>query len=125
MRLPNHSRLLEAGRRWLEALPLSNALAVLDLLYLEQRVGCWAAPQTYGVVAGPLKFWPFAHRDIFANMLRLPIEYRLRDALPADIVRLTWPELLAVPFNRYTGPRRYIAAAQRVLRIASGRFRRR
>jgi hypothetical protein len=76
---------------------------LLDLLYLEQRVGCWAAAQFYGHV-GPRSFIvPFNQRRVIDALFHLPYDFRLNDRLAEVAIDATWPALLDLPFNEFTG----------------------
>ena len=48
LNLPANGRLQTEAGRWLATLPATERPDVLDLLYVEQRLGCWAGPQQYG-----------------------------------------------------------------------------
>jgi len=97
--LPVHSRGVEAGARWLAELRSFDARQVLDLLYVEVRLGCWAGPQM--IAEGPTTFRiaPFSQRAIFARALDIPFELRRRNYLPAAIVRGERPDLAQLPYN--------------------------
>lgn len=97
--LPAHPRLLAAARRWLQGVKIDNSLQRLDLLHIEQRLGCWAGVTAYGDANGPIRIQPFSNRRIFALMLSLPAEMRRQDAIPQALIRAAWPELLAFPVN--------------------------
>jgi hypothetical protein len=100
--LPAHPRLLAAARRWLGGLTIDDSLQVLDLLHIEQRLGCWAGVTAYGDANGPVRIQPFSNRRIFELMLSLPAEMRRQDAIPQALIRRFWPELLAFPVNGRT-----------------------
>jgi len=100
--LPPHSDLLEAGSRWLESLRDYDAFVKLDLLYVENRFGCWAAPQRLTNITSTYTFTPFIYRPLIHAFMQLPHYYRWRDRLPRDLMRIAWPELISVPINRYT-----------------------
>ena len=92
-----------AVQRWLETLPDASTREILDLVYLEHRVGGWASPHTYGFAPLALTAHPFCHRKIFDIMLRLPAEYRQRQTLTDDIVRHAWAEAGRLPYNQPVG----------------------
>jgi hypothetical protein len=109
MKLPTDDMSLWNMETWIKSIPAwLNAYDVLDLAYIEHRLGCWAGPALYGsdqYFAGQLV--PFGDRYIIERMLSLPPEYRLQQGMARDIIRQAWPELLELLFNRYTGIRRY------------------
>jgi hypothetical protein len=140
LRMPATVRVRAAAGQWLRNLPpgwAGHPAAVLDLAYVEQRMGCWQAPQTYVYAGvhnpgglGRLAASPMAEALCYELMLRLPQAYRASRELQRDLVARAWPELLAVPFNtpgrllrtedwlrRAASPRRVARAVQR--RLAS------
>jgi len=112
--LPETPDLVLRARAWLDSLPATRPMHVVDLVLLEQRVGSWSGVVPYGHArALPFRFTPFAHRDAIESMLRLPDEYKLAARFPRDLIASRWPELLAVPFNRYSGFAHYVNRARK------------
>src|SRR5262249_43414952 len=101
--LPEHPEILEALSAWLAELSSRDALTVLDLFYLEQALGCWAAPQSFGNERSALLFSPFNHRSVIATMMALPPSYKRSGQFARDACLLAWPELLELPFNAFPG----------------------
>ena len=99
---PAAPRLLEAGAHWLEGLRSFDPFVKLDLLYIENRLGCWAAPQKFTNNVSKFELTPFVDRKIINAMLHLPRYYRWRDNLAHSVMREVWPELRRVPINRFT-----------------------
>jgi hypothetical protein len=97
--LPLHPSGVRAATRWLAGLPKLDALQILDLLYIEVRLGCWAGPQL--IAPGPCRYRlvPFAQRAIFEHALDVPYALRRKDFIPAAIVRRERPELASIPYN--------------------------
>jgi len=118
--LPRAPALVEAAEAWLSELPAWRRADILDLLYLEQRLGCWAGPAQYGH-ASAARVTPLADRRPFSLMFDLPRAYRYRQRLPDDLIRILWPDLRRLPFNRKPGLR---GAAGEVRRRASTGLRR-
>lgn len=114
--MPTEAVLVADLQAWLSGLAGLTALDILDLYYLEHRLGAWAAPQHYGNVTSLFEFSPFNQRAVFHNMLKLPYEYRWNKRLATDICRSEWPDLLSLPFNEFTGSRRVFQSA-----VARGR----
>lgn len=110
--LPRSPILVEAARGWLAELPASRRTEILDLLYLEQRLGCWAGPAQLGHLQAT-RVMPFADRRVFSLMFRLPPDYRYRQRLPRDLIRVLWPDLDRLPFNREPGVRGAVGEARR------------
>jgi hypothetical protein len=109
--VPATAAVAEAGRQWMSSLPVADVEATLDLAYIEQRLGCWASAWASGSGAGPRYLFPYVGRRLFELYLALPAEFRRRDALAAELIRRTWPDLLRLPFNRPASWRRRVSAA--------------
>lgn len=109
-KLPHHPALLQATEAWLAELQFLNAFGVLDLVHIEQRLGCWAAPQHYGNTTSAFEIATFNSRPVFHTMMRLPHSYRRKRQLAVDICQYAWPELLRFPFNEYTGVKGYFSS---------------
>ena len=115
-RLPIYPPLVAETEAWLADLRGFPAFGILDLFYVEQRLGCWAAPQHYGNTTSLFEFFPFNQRQIFTAMMRLPYEFRRRQELTRAICQRQWPELLNFPFNEFIGARRYWSNPRRLIR---------
>lgn len=128
---PMTDAVVRAAEAWLAALPPGlpgSAADVLDLAYVEQRMGCWESSTRYLFPGRPRSTSPMAAAFNVEMMLRLPEDYRAAKLLQRDMVALGWPELLAVPFNTPTGALRLLRDAGRLqgrLRGKLGRVRRR
>ena len=105
LHLPQSPLLLERCDEWKAHAQAPDTAALIDLLFLEQRLSCWACPLLYGRIGGREAILPFNHRENLDAMLRLPVEYRTAGLLPFDLIRSRWPSLLRIPFNKYTGVR--------------------
>jgi hypothetical protein len=118
LHLPLHPRICAEAEAWLDSLPAKAPPDVLDLLYLEQRLGCWSGPQAYGQEAGSVA--PMCDDRVFESMVALPWHYRFDQRLATDVIEHLWPELLAFPFNREPGfgvVARFRHRARRVWRV--------
>jgi hypothetical protein len=98
-------RLQEALADWLDELPDLPLSTLLELAFVELRLGCWAAPHFYGGAPFSINLAPFSHREIFDILIRLPAAYRRNKVAATDIISTTWPELLGLPLNEYPGLR--------------------
>lgn len=135
---PVTNTVMKAAENWLNGLPQefrSRKVDVLDLAYLEQRMGCWQAPMTYlfGGMVNPnrlsrLSTSPIAEILGYEIMLRLPQAYRAEATLQRDMVAYGWPELLNdIPFNEPTGilrMRMLLTKSAKNPRMLAGVFRR-
>lgn len=121
--LPEVPQLVQAAGAWLEELNLRELDPVLNLSYMEHRVGSWAAPQSH--------FWgefpgvaPFVTHSAYQAMLRLPRDYRVQATAVRDICEREWPELLSVPINEIPASHRVSFFAQKAVhRVARKLFR--
>lgn len=118
MRLPLEARFEQAMERWLEGLAPMDTPALLDQAYLEQRLGCWAAPHMYGAACFAVNLTPFCHREIFDGMLRLPVEFRNEQQLVDGVLNVLWPELQRVPYQQKAGSVGRVSEAARRLKRA-------
>jgi hypothetical protein len=87
--------------QWISGLPDVDLWTLLDLFYLEQRLGCWGGVISYAY-ADMVRFesWPLNSRRLVALMLSLPVEYKAAARLNDDVIRIRWPELANVPYNK-------------------------
>lgn len=111
-RVPATPEILRRAREWRDGLPFTNTLRVIDLMYIEARLGGWAGLLPYAdPVSTAFRVYPVCHREILERMLRLPTPYRRSRALPSDILQREWPELLGIPYNENIGWRRQVELA--------------
>lgn len=103
LEMPRGKRIRLAVEEWLSSLPPADAVRVWDLIYIEQRLGCWAGPEGYGSPQRTPAMAPFNNRRVFEAMLSLPNRYRLNGRLSRDFIAEGWPELNEHPFNRAVG----------------------
>ncbi|MCW6529344.1 hypothetical protein NED98_03700 [Sphingomonas sp. MMSM20] len=111
--LPPNTETLEAISQWLEDVPAGDAQFILDLAYLELRVSPWAFAGSY-VDPPLLHFSPLASRAVICRMFELPTAFKRDNLFGSAIVGSEWPELLALPFNRYGDFRDAIRIARKM-----------
>jgi len=105
---------------WLETVQSYDPYFVVDLFYIEQRLGTWGGVFPYGFAQdGRFQLFPFSHREIFEALLSLPKSVRLNDDLTHELIEGEWPALLAYPFNRTRGLQRVGAARFSALRFSA------
>ncbi len=124
-KLPASGKILDQTEAWLDEIKEFDWNVILDLTYIEQRLGCWAGPLQYGQDGmHQARLFPFNDRAIFKAILNSPVEPRRRQMLAEDILESEWPELLDLPFNKLTGTAGLLQAGRNVVySIASERFR--
>jgi predicted heme/steroid binding protein len=100
---PKTAETLEAAREWMDHLPVKGGSLFWDLVYIEQRLGCWAGPSVFGHDVCYPSLSPFNSPIIYKLMLSLPDDYRSSHQFVHDYVEYLWPELLAFPYNQAIG----------------------
>ncbi len=103
MRMPQQPGFAEAIQIWLDGLPEGPPVFYLNMAHLELRVGGWACAHLYGAAPFRINLLPVSHRDVIDVLLRLPTEFKAAGGLTREVLKLAWPELLAIPFNQYSG----------------------
>jgi hypothetical protein len=99
MRLPHTKEFIEAAHQWFINLPVKGVFEALDLLHLEQQLGCWAGVTAYGHAAGPKRFHPYSQGRILDLLFMLPPDFKRKNLVPIEIIRHRWPQLLELPIN--------------------------
>jgi hypothetical protein len=104
--------IMRRAQAWLDGLPVTNTLRIIDMMFVELFLGGWAGLLPYAdPVSTAFRVYPLCHREALERLLRLPAPYRRSQALAAEVCRREWPELLSVPFNEPVGHKRFLAAA--------------
>jgi hypothetical protein len=107
---------------WRDGAGAPDELALLDLLYVENRLGCWGGVWPYAQYRGPgFTFFPMNHREVVDLMMALPDDVRREESFNQLVIRHEWPDLLEIPFN---DPARSVRAAHLPTRVARGLRRR-
>jgi hypothetical protein len=97
--------------------PVANALQLLDMCCLEQRLGCWAGVTPSAECDIGFAVQPMSHNDVIERLLQLPIPFRRAGALTSAIIERKWSELLDWPFNVPVGPERVLFEARLAARF--------
>lgn len=101
LKLPQHPLLLERVGVWLDGVPEGlDSFQLLDLAYVELRMGPWAFAQPYDS-GGPTSQHPLISRAQFTRMWSLPPEFRAGSGMMRALVAEFWPELGTIPINAY------------------------
>ncbi len=120
--LPELRDWLAAWRSWQAGVPHLDTWELLDFLYIEQRMGCWAGPHMYGTAPFAANVGAFSHRRVIEAMMSLPPAFRRSQGLADAVIAAEWPEAGDLPFQRLTGMARLTdplqAAARQVGRAA-------
>lgn len=96
--LPPEERVIAALDAWLADVPVTDYLEILDLAYLEHRMGPWSAVM---FPSDPTlrRLAPMLNMGSVEDLLRLPPEWKRNNGLARETVRQTWPELAQYPYN--------------------------
>ena len=87
-------------QEWIEPLlDTQDALAILDLAYVELRMSCWAYAQAYASTA-PLGISPMTSGMNVRAMLSVPPEWKRGNRFIRELTAHQAPDLAQVPFNR-------------------------
>jgi hypothetical protein len=109
--MPSSREVVEATQLWLQGVPKGDAFFTLDLAYLELRNSAWAYAQSY-TDPSLLHFSPYLSRRTVSAMFELPISTK-RAGFPKAIILRNWPDLAAVPYNRYGDARDWMRLARK------------
>lgn len=90
---------------WLGPIRSKTAEKILDLAYLENRLGPWAMAQ-YCADPGVVRYAPLLTYGNIALMQALPLDWKQSNGLSRAIINRLWPDLLAYPFSGKAGLRR-------------------
>lgn len=112
---PRVPALRDAMAQWIAGLPQGiSALDVLDLAYVEHRMGPWSGAQFCNdptlVRYAPLMTVPTAR-----IMLGLPDDWKRQERMAVRVLEKTWPELGRFPYNSAGWFRDRLSKLQRVL----------
>ena len=98
--LPEREDFTTAASEWLNGQPSLTLFELLDIAYMELRLGCWASPHLYGMAPFRSIVAPLSSRRIFKAMLSLPAPYRRSGQITADVARYLSPQIAAVADGR-------------------------
>ncbi len=104
--MPSHPDVTKAVVTWRDKAPQLDAFSMLDLAYIELRMGCWAFPQSY-CADHVQDVHPLIGRKTFSLMLSLPPEWRRSNRLITETVKIFQSDLLSIPINQYGDYRDY------------------
>jgi len=87
-------------QNWLSEISGFSPLFIVELMYIEQRLGCCMGPVMYDYdQKSKFSLYPMNNRRLFELMLGFPSQYKRKCRLTDDICATAWPELLDVPCN--------------------------
>jgi hypothetical protein len=113
--LPPKPRVIAALDAWLAGLAGRGTREILDLAYLEHRMGPWSGAQ-FPSDPTLVRFAPLLTRPGVVAMMSLPADWKRGEGMSAAVLRQTWPELNRYPFNTLGRLRDTLAKGRKVLR---------
>lgn len=96
--LPADDAVIAGLERWLAGLRGRSTLEILDLAYIEHRLGPWGNAQ-FPSDPTLVRYAPMLTRPSVRALMRLPDDWKRHEGMSAAVLRQTWPELLEFPFN--------------------------
>lgn len=108
MALPRDPELLENLAGWIKPLMHLPSSVILDLAYVELRVGSWAVGQSPAQKAFSSVMMPLAQRRVQAAMIAVDPVRRGNGPLFHRIGTINWPEAMEIPINRFGDHRDFL-----------------
>lgn len=98
MGLPLTRELQTRLEKWLANIPTKNALWILDLAYIEQRMGPWGGVQFY---CDPtlIRISPLVNRQAISLLMQFPENWKRNHRVLEEIVNVFAPDLAKLPYN--------------------------
>lgn len=112
--LPAHSELLASVATWLDGLRGQPNSVVLDLAFHELKFGNWAMGQRPFTNSLKLNFLPFAQRAVMDAFIGVAPAEKTTERLFWALIDRLWPELAAIPINKYGDVRDYLTLWKKV-----------
>ncbi|MFV0515690.1 MAG: hypothetical protein ACK5MY_18915 [Jhaorihella sp.] len=113
--LPQVSSLEERLETWLDGLNGQDAFSILDLAYIEHRMGPWYGSQ-FCCDPTLVRLSPLTSRNIVDILIRLPPDWKRDNRFFAEIIRQAWPELGSYPYNSQGFVRDNYIRLQKIIR---------
>lgn len=115
LHLPSHNKLHKAAHRWLEETTDYEDLAeLIEIVYRENRIGAWAAPQLHGDSINSVWIFPINQQDTINALRFLTPEMKNSRLSPRLAIQHLWPELLTIPINPLSAKEKAVKFARRL-----------
>ncbi|MCG2841761.1 hypothetical protein L6Q21_12285 [Sandaracinobacter sp. RS1-74] len=102
---------------WLAPIRHLPRSTVMDLAYIELRMGSWGMGQGPAQKSLRWSLMPFAQWRIQESFLTLSLPDRGSEKLLPRIGEILWPEAMAFPINRYGDCRNHLGPLNRLARV--------
>lgn len=96
--LPAEPRVIAALDAWIAGLEGRSTFDILDLAYLEHRMGPWGGAQ-FPSDPTLVRFAPLITRPGVRAMMRLPQDWKRGEGMSDAVIKAGWPELMRFAFN--------------------------
>jgi hypothetical protein len=116
MKLPVHPVMVEAGTQWVSRLDPEDSLDLLDMLFTDNRMGCWSIPQMHGDTDALAMVFPLNKVSVIRAIRGLPEDVRFNDRFAPLVVEQIAPDLMRLPINEPFGAARLPWLAKRAVR---------
>lgn len=111
---PDEPQLHAPLQTWLDELPEESAFNILDMAYIEHRMGTWSGGQFCNDPT-LVRYAPMFTRRASELMLGLPDDWKREERMAGEAVRQSWPELAAYPYNYVSAWHKYSTLAARAI----------
>lgn len=114
LKQPQDPELTTEIAAWMAPIAHLPRSTILDLAYLELRMGNWAMGQNAVQAALKPAYMPFAQWRIQAAFLALPLDVRGGGLLLPRIGEILWPAVMQFPINRFGDYRDHLGPLARI-----------
>ena len=111
--LPSEPTVVQATEKWLRNTPQLSAPELLDLAYVELRMGPWAFASSYANQY-TTEIHPLVCRESYELIFGLPYECKRGNPL-LEIIEMLDPSLLEIPINRYGSVRDQVVLLSKLM----------
>lgn len=112
--LPAHPELVQNIGLWFDGLAGQPNSVILDLAFHELKFGSWAMGQRPMTNSIKLNLLPFAQRRVLDAFIGVKPQDKGTEALFWGIIERLWPDLAAVPINKYGDLRDYLTLWEKI-----------
>lgn len=99
--IPQHPEVLAFLRSWLAELQGQPNSVIMEMAFVELKVGVWAMGQRSITNSVKLNLYPFCQRPVLEAFVGVDPREKGTKALFAAVIVQLWPELMQMPINKY------------------------
>ena len=112
--LPPHPELLESMSAWLAELEGQLNSVIMEMAFIELKVGVWAMGQRAISNSFKLGFLPFCQRRVLEAFVGVEPARKGTRALFQGVIYRLWPELMEFQINKYGDRRDYFTVFKKL-----------